>query len=175
MDYGYSVGLVSEEDYNLFSEKRSNIEKLTKNLKEYLLTPNKENNEYLMSINTPEIVTTTSLYDLLKRPEVELKDLEKYIDLNYKKDVLEQVSINIKYEGYIIKANKEAEKMLEYDNIKIPEDIDYTLVHNIAAEAKQKLSEIRPTSIGQAMRISGVNPSDITMLMVYLKRNKENE
>ena len=69
-------------------------------------------------------------------------------------------------------SKKEAEKMAEYDEIKIPEDIDYNLVHNIAKEAKQKLSEIMPTSIGQAMRISGVNPADITMLMVYLKRNK---
>jgi len=175
MDYGYSVGLIGEANYNLFLEKRKNIEKLTEDLKEYLLNPNKENNEYLNNINTTEIVSTTSLYDLLKRPEIELKDLEKYINLNYAKEVLEQVSINIKYEGYIKKANKEAEKMIEYDSIKIPNDIDYTSVHNIAAEAKQKLSEIRPTSIGQAMRISGVNPADITMLMVYLKRNKEYE
>ena len=81
----------------------------------------------------------------------------------------------MKYEGYIKKALKEAEKMLEYENIKIPCDIDYSLVHNIAQEAKQKLTEIRPASIGQAMRISGVNPADITMLMVYMKRNKNHE
>ena len=175
MDYGHDVGLINKEYYIKFIEKKNNIEKLTLELKTYFLNPNKENNEYLIHLNTPEIVTTTSLYDLLKRPEIELHQLNKFIDLNYNKDVLEQVSINVKYEGYIKKAVKEAEKMLEYDNIKIPEEIDYNDVHNIAAEAKQKLSEIRPTSVGQAMRISGVNPADITMLMVHLKRNKNNE
>ena len=112
------------------------------------------------------------MYDLLKRPEIEINNFKDLIELNYDDEVLEQVTINIKYEGYINKANKEALKMLEYENIKIPDNIDYNNVHNIAKEAKQKLSEIRPTSIGQAMRISGVNPVDITMLMVYLKRNK---
>jgi len=175
IDYGHDVGLISREHYMKFLEKKNNINKLINELQEYLLTPTKDNNEYLISINTQEIVTTTSLYDLLKRPEVEIDNLKKYINLNYDNEVLEQVSINVKYDGYIKKAIKEAEKMLEYDNIKIPDNIDYNVVHNIAAEAKQKLSEIRPTSIGQAMRISGVNPADITMLMVYLKRNREDE
>jgi len=175
LEYGHEVGLINEEKYNIFRAKQQEIEKLTNELKDYYLTPSRENNDYLISINTPEIVTTTTLYDLLKRPEIELVHLNKYLALEYSKEVLEQVTINVKYEGYIKKANKEAEKMLEYDNIKIPENIDYNKVHNIAAEAKQKLSEVRPTSIGQAMRISGVNPADITMLMVYLKRNVSNE
>ncbi len=174
MDYGKSIGLISNTQYNKLTNKRKNINKLIKDLKEYLLNPNNENNQYLESINTPKIVVTTSLYDLLKRPEINIKDLNKFIDLSYDEDVLEQVNINVKYEGYIVKANKEAEKMAAYENIKIPDNIDYEQIHNIAKEAKQKLSEIRPTSIGQAMRISGVNPSDITMLMVYLKR-KNNE
>ena len=174
-DYGYNIGLIDEEHYKKFQEKKENIAVLVRKLNEYLLTPSKENNQYLSDINTPAIVTTTSLYDLLKRPEVKIEQLSKFIDLNYNYDVLEQVSINIKYEGYINKATKEALKMAEYDNIKIPNDIDYDSIHNIAKEAKQKLSEIRPTSIGQAMRISGVNPVDITMLMVYLKRNKTND
>ena len=172
MDYGYQVGLISENDYNLFCEKRNNINKVLNELKKYLLNPSIENNKFLTNIGTQEIVTTTSLYDLLKRPEIEINNFKDLIELNYDDEVLEQVTINIKYEGYINKANKEALKMLEYENIKIPDNIDYNNVHNIAKEAKQKLSEIRPTSIGQAMRISGVNPADITMLMVYLKRNK---
>ncbi len=171
MDYGHQIGLINDEIYKIFNKKKESINKLIEELKGCLLNPNKENNEYLESINTPGIVVTTALYDLLKRPEIEIKNLSKFIDLNYSDEVLEQVSINIKYEGYISKANKEALKMMEYDNIKIREDIDYEKIHNIAKEAKQKLTEIRPTSIGQAMRISGVNPSDITMLMVYLKRN----
>ena len=174
-DYGHDIGLINEKDYLAFNEKRNKITELMHILKNYIINPNKENNEYLSSINTPEIVTSTSLYDLLKRPEIEIENLSHYIDLNYSKEVLEQVNINVKYEGYIKKALKEAEKMLEYENIKIPSDIDYSLVHNIAQEAKQKLTEIRPASIGQAMRISGVNPADITMLMVYMKRNKNHE
>ena len=175
MDYGYQVGLINEGNYNLFCKKRDNINELLQKLKNYLLNPNMENNKFLTSIGTQEIVTTTSLYDLLKRPEIEINKFKDLIDLNYTNKVLEQVTINVKYEGYINKANKEALKMLEYENIKIPDDINYDLVHNIAKEAKQKLSEIRPTSIGQAMRISGVNPADITMLMVHLKRNRKND
>ena len=85
-------------------------------------------------------------------------------------EIKEQVYINIKYEGYIVKANKEAEKMVNLDNKMIPNDIDYDKIHNLASEAKQKLKEVMPTSIGQALRISGVNPADISILMIYLKK-----
>lgn len=175
MDYGHDIGLIHEEEYGIFTTKRNQINELIEKLKSTLINPNKINNEYLLGVNTPAIIVSTSLYDLLKRPEIDIRQLSHFIELDYNEEVLEQVSINVKYEGYIAKANKEAQKMEEYDNIKIPEDIDYNLVHNIAQEAKQKLGEIRPASIGQAMRISGVNPADITMLMVYLKRNKNHE
>ena len=88
-------------------------------------------------------------------------------------EVQEQVEIESKYEGYIKKANKEAEKMLDLEKIRIPEDINYDLVHNLASEARQKLSSIRPATIAQASRISGVNPTDISILMVYLKKEKK--
>ena len=84
---------------------------------------------------------------------------------------MEEVSILVKYEGYIKKAEIEAKKMLDLEDKKIPLDIDYDAMHNLASEAKQKLKEVRPTSLGQALRISGVNPSDISILMIYLKRN----
>ena len=129
-----------------------------------------ENSSYLESINTSILKDRISLYELLKRPEVEVKHLSKFIDIDYSEDVIEQVEINTKYEGYISKALKEAEKMIDLDNKEIPEDIDYDKIHNLASEAKQKLKEIRPTSIGQALRISGVNPSDISLIMVYLKK-----
>ena len=90
----------------------------------------------------------------------------------YSKEVKEQVEINIKYEGYIKKSNKEAEKMLSLEEKIIPETIDYDKIPNLASEARQKLSEIKPTTLGQATRISGVNPADISILMVYLRRNK---
>ena len=96
--------------------------------------------------------------------------LKKFYDFNFEKEIIEQVEINIKYDGYINKALKEAEKMIDLDNKKIPEDINYDKIHNLASEAKQKLKEINPTSLGQALRISGVNPSDISLIMVYLKK-----
>ena len=97
-------------------------------------------------------------------------NIRKFYNLEYNEEVINQVEISIKYEGYINKANKEAMKMVDLDNKKIPEDINYDLIHNLASEAKQKLKEIKPTSIGQALRISGVNPADISILMIYLKK-----
>ena len=99
-----------------------------------------------------------------------MENIKKFYEINYNEEVINQVEISIKYEGYIAKANKEAMKMLDLDNKKIPEDINYDLMHNLASEAKQKLKEIKPTSIGQALRISGVNPADISILMIYLKK-----
>ena len=105
--------------------------------------------------------------------EEKLNLLEKYIDEEFDKDVIEQVVINIKYEGYIVKANKEAEKMLEYERIALSEKLDYSEIPNLAKEAIQKLNEIKPNTLGQAIRISGVNPADISMILLYLKRNKD--
>ena len=96
--------------------------------------------------------------------------IKKYLSLDFEDEVINQVEIEIKYEGYIKKALKEAEKLVNLENKKIPEDIDYDNIHNIASEAKQKLKEVRPTTIAQALRISGVNPADISILMVYLKK-----
>ena len=174
-DYGYKIGLISDDKYKDFIQKKENIEKVYKLLSETKITPKKEINEYLESINSSSLKDGISLYNLLKRPEISMKDIKKFIDLDYNEDVLEQVEINIRYEGYIKKANKDAEKMLSLEEKKIPSNINYENIPNIASEARQKLSEIRPVSIGQASRISGVNPADISILMVYLKRNKENE
>ena len=96
--------------------------------------------------------------------------VKKYLDIDYSEEVIEEVEIEIKYEGYIAKALKEAEKLNNLENKKIPDDINYDAIHNIASEAKQKLKEVRPTTIAQALRISGVNPADISILMVYLKK-----
>ena len=96
--------------------------------------------------------------------------LNKLIEIPFSKEIQEQISINLKYEGYIAKAIKEAEKMLKLEKKQIPEDIDYDKINNIASEASQKLKELRPTTIAQAIRISGVNPADISILSVYLKK-----
>ena len=138
-DYGYQVGLISEEKYQAFKNKKENIKELTTLLQNTRITPKKETNEYIEKI-----------------PSTPLKD---------------GISLYAKYEGYIKKANKEADKMLSLEEKEIPEDIDYEKVPNLASEARQKLIEIKPTTIGQASRISGVNPADISILMVYLRRN----
>ena len=113
--------------------------------------------------------------DLLKRPELNIKDIEYLLGETYDEKASEQVEINTKYKGYIEKTNVEVEKMLNLEKKKIPEDIEYSKVRNIATEARQKLQTVRPLTIGQASRISGVNPSDITMLLVYLKKEYPNE
>jgi len=116
-----------------------------------------------------------TFYDLLKRPEININIIENLIDIPYSSEIKEQVEIEIKYEGYIKKTNKEVEKLLKLENKMIPQDIDYQKIKNLANEAKQKLMQVKPQTIAQAMRISGVNPVDITVLMVYLKKEYNDE
>ena len=169
-DYGYQVGLVDEERYHKFLTKKKNIDECIQLLKDTKVTPTKENNEYLASLSSAPIFDGVSLLNLLKRPEIKIVDLKHFIDLPYSEDILEQVEITVKYEGYINKELKEANRMMSLENILIPSDIDYQKIVNIASEARQKLELVRPISIGQASRISGVNPADIAVLTVYLKK-----
>ena len=172
---GYEVGLIDEERYNKLLKKEKKINELTEELKNNKITPKENINNYLLNINSSPIKDGITLYDLLKRPEINMNDIKNFIDIDYPEDVIEQVEINIKYEGYIKKANREAEKMLDLENKKIPENIDYDKIHNLASEAKQKLKEVKPISIGQALRISGVNPADISILMIYIKKEYNHE
>lgn len=169
-DYGYQVGLINDEQINRLTTKKKQIEDLHTFMKENKLkiTPEVEKvfNEDNISIPT----ATLSLEQLLKRPEINVDFLERFIEIPFENEIKEQVSINLKYEGYIAKAYKEAEKMLKLEKKQIPEDIDYDKINNIASEARQKLKEVRPKTIAQAIRISGVNPSDISILSVYLKK-----
>ena len=170
MSYGKEVGLVKDNTYSIYLNKISGIDKLYDKLKSIKLTPKEEVNKYLESLGSAILYDSITLYDLLKRPEINFENIKCYIDEEFSLDVIEQAVINIKYDGYIAKANKEALKMLEYEKIKISEDLDYSLVPNLAKEAIQKLNEIKPVSVGQAIRISGVNPADISMLLLYLRR-----
>jgi tRNA uridine 5-carboxymethylaminomethyl modification enzyme len=120
--------------------------------------------------NIPVPTSSLSLEQLIKRPEITMEFLNKLIEIPFSEEIQEQISINLKYEGYINKAIKEAEKMLKLEKKQIPNDIDYDKIVNIASEARQKLKEVRPTTIAQAIRISGVNPADISILSVYLKK-----
>ena len=171
-EYGHEIGLITEERYQKFVEKKTQIQELINLLKENKITPTKDTNEYLTSINSTKLLDGITLYELLKRPEITFTNIKHFIDINYSDEVVEQVEIMDKYEGYIVKANREAEKMLDLEKLKIPEDINYDNVHNLASEARQKLTQVRPTTIAQASRISGVNPADISILMVYLKKEK---
>lgn len=149
----YKIGLLSEERHNKLLNKIEEIKEIEEDIKN--ITFHKEK---------------CNLSEYLKRPEVKIIDYVDKLNKKYSKEALEQVEINHKYEGYIIKAKKEAEKMIKLGKKQIPEDIDYEKVDNLATEARQKLEKIRPRTIDQATRISGVNPSDIAILMVYLKR-----
>lgn len=168
--YGYQIGLIDDERYKKFLTKKENITKFTNLLLETRITPQKEINEYLEKINTQQLKDGISLYELLKRPEITLEHINHFIEVPFDAEVSEEVEINIKYEGYIKKALKDAEKMLQLEEKIIPKDINYEEIPNLASEARQKLLEINPTTLGQASRISGVNPSDISILMVYLRR-----
>ena len=174
-EYGYNVGLVPQFKYDKFLKKKEEINKLTDELKNNKITPIDSVQEYLRTIPTTELKDGISLYDFLKRPEIKFEHIEYFYPLNYSDEVKESVEITIKYEGYIAKALREAEKMVDLDNKKIPSDINYDNIHNLASEAKQKLKLIQPTSISQALRISGVNPADISLIMVYLKKEYHHE
>ncbi len=168
--YGYEIGLIDDVRYQKFKDKLQDIEDLKNYLNENKVYP--VEGELFEKLNTSPILDGLSLSELLKRPEVKinmLKELGK-IPQKYSDEVLEQVEISIKYAGYIAKEEKEALKLKELESIKIPEDLDYEIIPNLASEGRQKLNQIKPITLGQASRISGVNPSDIAVLSVYLKR-----
>ena len=171
-EYGKEVGLINEKYYEKYKIKKDQIEDLLKKL-EQTITPTKEINEILKQSDIKPIQDKVSLHNLLKKPDVTVDKLKHFIKEDYPKEVKEEVEIIIKYEGYIKKQIEDAEKQKEYEDIKLKEDIDYTKINNLALEAREKLNKIKPTSIGQAMRISGVNPSDISVLMIYLRSKNE--
>ena len=168
--YGYKIGLIDEYKYDRLLEKETKINELIEYMNDTKLKINEEIEKKLIDLNIQVPTESMQLSQLIKRPEITMELLSNLIDIPYDEEIKEQVSINLKYEGYINKAYKEAEKMLKLEKKQIPEDIDYNKIKNIASEAKQKLNEVRPKTIAQAIRISGVNPSDISILSVYLKK-----
>ena len=177
-EYGYQVGLIPEERFARFSEKMNIIKSEKEFLGELKITPKKEINEYLVSKNSSPLKDGIYADELMKRPEIEYKDIYMMAGIPFKEYVTEQIAnqitIEIKYHGYIEKAYKDAKKVLKLESRIIPEEIDYANIPNLASEAREKLSKVRPHTVSQAMRISGVNPADISILLVYLESWKSN-
>lgn len=172
---GYEVGLISEERYQRLLEKEKQIDEEIERLKNIHIGANSKVQEFLVRNGSTPLQTSANLAEIIRRPELNY-DLTKELDEDRKelrKEVMDQVNINIKYEGYIKRQESQVKQFKKLENKKIPVDIDYNNVNSLRIEAVQKLSKVRPSSIGQASRISGVSPADITVLLVYLETYKE--
>ena len=173
-EIGHNVGLISDERYERFLNKKENIEKEIKRLQNTVVKPTEKVNEFLKSLGTSELSTGTKMSELLKRTEITYENLreidEERPDLT--KQEAEEVEIQVKYEGYIKMQEQQVEKFKKLEEKLLPEDIDYEKMEGISLEARQKLQKFRPRSIGQASRISGVSPADISVLLIYLQTRK---
>ena len=173
-DIGYEIGLLSEDRHAHLNEKRVAIEKEVKRLASLVVKPTPEVNAMLESVGAHPLKEATHANILLKRPEVSYEALMTVVpsteELSY--EVKEQVEIQVKYEGYISKQLEQVEKMRRMEEKRIPENLDYDAIGGLATEAKQKLKQVRPLSIGQASRISGVNPADVSILLVYIEQGQ---
>ena len=174
-ELGYEVGLVAQERYNSFIEKKTQIENEINRLKNVQITGKKEINEFLMKNMSSELKKPTSLYELIKRSELDYYNVSE-LDPDrtpLDKQITEQVNISSKYEGYILKQLEQVNQFKKYENKMLDKSINYNDIKGLRTEAIQKLQVIRPTNIGQASRISGVSPADITVLLIYLEQNKK--
>ena len=169
-EYGYKVGIISDEQYKKLQNKINDINELIEYLRSNRITMTTIPDYF--DKDSISLRNGLSLYEFLKRPEIKITDLvdAKLIIKNYSNEVLEQVSFAVKYEGYIEKENQEALKLLKMESKQIPENIDYDDIKNLATEARIKLKQVRPLNLGQASRISGVNPADLSILAIYLKK-----
>ena len=175
-EIGHEVGLISDERYQKFLNKKANIEKEIKRLKEETVKPTEKVNELLKKYGTTELSTGTKMSELLKRTELDYNKLAP-IDENRPELTLqekEEVEIQIKYEGYIKMQEAQVEKFKKLETKLLPEELDYEQIKGLSLEARQKLNKFKPRSIGQASRISGVSPADISVLLIYLQVNKNN-
>ena len=174
-EIGHDIGLISDERYNKYIEKKENIEKEVDRLKSTIIKPTDKVNEFLQRNNSSEISTGVKLSDLLRRTELTY-DLLAEIDENRPENLTraekKEAEIQVKYEGYINLEEKQVEKFKKLEDEKIPSNIDFSEIKGLRLEARQKLNQIKPLSVGQASRISGVSPADISVLLIYLKALK---
>lgn len=182
LNYGHKIGLIADNIYDRYLKKMELLTNEKKRLDSLKITPSDRVNHYLESIGTSGLKDGIKASELMKRPEVTYKDILVLVDESPNPLFFEaydalatQIDIEVKYQGYIEKAYKEASKILKLENYKIPQTIDYKQIHNLASEAKEKLSKIKPLTLSQAQRVSGVNPSDIAILLVYLESLKRGQ
>ncbi len=172
---GYAIGLINEERYKLFDNKKKLIEDEIARLEKTVVPPSEEVNSFLESKGSSKIISGIKLAELLRRPEVLYEDMAvidpERPELSHA--VREQVEISVKYEGYIKRQMQQVEQFKKLENRKLPENIDYKEVYGLSNEAKQKLNLMKPESVGQASRISGVSPADISVLLIYLEHRKK--
>jgi hypothetical protein len=169
------IGLVDDYRYERFCRKKENIFRVIEGLRDTRISPQNEQLKKLLSEkNSSELKGAITLYDLLKRPEISYQDIRGFLDPLWElgRQEKEQVEIQVKYEGYIKKQIEQAEKFNRLENLRLPNDIKYSLIKGLRIEAQQKLDKIRPESIGQASRISGVSPADISVLLVFLEQKR---
>ncbi|MBM7552199.1 tRNA uridine-5-carboxymethylaminomethyl(34) synthesis enzyme MnmG [Thalassobacillus pellis] len=173
-EIGYRIGMISDERYEKFQEKKRLIDEEKKRLEGIILKPDEQVQKIVEQAGGTPLKEAVRASDLLKRPEMTYEMIETLTpaDKELPEDVKEQVEIQTKYSGYIAKALQQIERMKKMEDKKIPENIDYDAIHGIATEARDKLKEVRPLSVGQASRISGVNPSDVSILLVYIEQGK---
>lgn len=174
---GYEIGLISEERYNKYLDKQKLKQQEIKRLKETVISPTDEVNQILVSRETSEITTGVRLIDLLKRPQLDY-DCLKPVDVtrpNLDANIFEQVEVEIKYEGYIQKQLNQVEQMRKLENKNLPSDFDYTQIKGLRLEAQEKLNKIKPLNIGQASRISGVSPADVSVLLIWIAQNRQGQ
>lgn len=175
---GRAIGLVDDKRYSIFTEKRTALERTVSELGKQNISPSAENNAKLEAMGTAPLRSGSSLLDLLRRKEVTYSKLQQAFGLpELALQVAEQAEIFAKYEGYITKQRQEVERFMKLENKRLPDDIDYRAIKELSSEAAEKLDKVRPANIGQASRISGVSPADISVLMIALelKRRKEQE
>lgn len=172
MSYGHELGLIGEERYARYKQKLKDIEDTKAYLETVRFTPKSEINMFLKANGYDELKEGVSARELLKRPNVTMYMLMPYLDRKVDAEVSRQLEIDIKYEGYILKAKRDAKHLRDMDNVVLPTDICYDEVANLSLEARQKLAKVMPLTMGQASRISGVNPADIAVLAVYLEQRK---
>jgi tRNA uridine 5-carboxymethylaminomethyl modification enzyme len=173
---GRQIGLVSDKRYAKFVQKRDSIEESLKLLRNMMITPTPEVQLKMQAMGTAELRTGIMLYDLLRRTEISYQMISEHFDvpvLDF--SVQQQVEISAKYEGYISKQLEQVERAAKLEEKLLPDDVDYMQLHGLAVEAREKLNEIRPLSIGQAARISGVSPADISILMIYLEQRRRKD